>query len=130
MATHNKTTQKVTKMKFFGKNKELAEEIAVGGAPSPEHEQDAELAPAGAVKHTTTPGADDIQEKGAESTDDTNSLEKIPSADAQAGVRKVEAVTLTWSKKDLYIAYGWCVLSPPYSPPNNNIRTNLHAASS
>lgn len=115
-------------MKFFGKNKEIAKEIAVS-SPSPKQEQDAELAPAAAMKHTTTPGADDIQEKRAESTDEINSLEKVPSADAQAGVRKVEAVTLTWSKKDLYIAYGWCA-PYPYSPTNSNAQTNLHAASS
>jgi hypothetical protein len=91
-------------MKFFGKNKELAEEIAVG-APVPASAQDGEVA--AVEKSATTSGINDIQEKRAESSHETNSLDQIPSVDAQAGVRKVEAVTLTWSKKDLYIAYSW-----------------------
>lgn len=86
-------------MKFFGKNKALAEEIAVGGAP--EH-TDAEK---DATRNTIP------NEKNVSSSDDVNSLEKVPTADAQAGVRKVEAVTLTWTKQELYIAYGWSVLT-------------------
>jgi hypothetical protein len=30
-----------------------------------------------------------------------------PSEDVQAGVKKVEAVTLTWTKRELVFAYGW-----------------------
>jgi hypothetical protein len=93
-------------MKFFGNSKELAEEIVVGGPT--ESQDDAELAAA----EKQAPGTSDITEaRRADSSDELNSLEKYPSADAQTGVKKVEAVTLTWSKKDLYIAYGWLVLS-------------------
>lgn len=33
--------------------------------------------------------------------------EERPSLEAEAGVKKVEAVTLTWTKKELIFAYFW-----------------------
>ncbi|KAE8442447.1 hypothetical protein EG329_003348 [Mollisiaceae sp. DMI_Dod_QoI] len=84
-------------MKFrgFGKRDELAEEVAVGRAeePSqPEHVGEKNL-------------RDDIGED--RSADDENILEKIPTPDVQDGVKKVEAVTLTWTKNELILAYGF-----------------------
>jgi hypothetical protein len=89
-------------MKFFEKDKQLAEEIAVG-APQVESEADI-VAAEKQTPDVVGSSPDDIR---AASTDDANSLEKIPSVDAQAGVKKVEAVTLTWTKNELYVAYGW-----------------------
>lgn len=88
-------------MKYFGKNKALAEEMAVGGAP--DHTSDAEMFNVEKDDAITTgPHKKNVP-------DDSNSLEKVPSADAQAGVRKVEAVTLTWTKQELILAYAWSV---------------------
>jgi len=39
----------------------------------------------------------------------SNPLGEKPSDDVQAGVKKVEAITLTWTKRELYCAYFWCV---------------------
>jgi hypothetical protein len=82
--------------KFFGdrSNKDLAQELAVGPAPDP-----IDLDPSTEKQLPT-------------STDDDNSIthppsEEAPSEDAQDGVKKVEAVTLTWTRKELYVAYGW-----------------------
>lgn len=61
------------KMKFFGRGKDLATDVAVGG-PS-----DSEITP---EKHT--PGVVD-----------DNALEHVPSQNVQDGVKKIEAVTLT-----------------------------------
>ncbi len=88
--------RKSIKRKFrgFGKRDELAEEVAVGRAeePSqPEHVGEKNL-------------RDDIGED--RSADDENILEKIPTPDVQDGVKKVEAVTLTWTKNELILAYG------------------------
>jgi hypothetical protein len=89
-------------MKFFGKDKQLAEEIALG---TPQVESGADIAVAEKQSPEVVDSSpDDIR---AANTDDANSLEKIPSVDAQAGVKKVEAVTLTWTKNELYVAYGW-----------------------
>lgn len=35
---------------------------------------------------------------------EANQKEVTPTIDAQAGVQKIEAVTLAWSKKSLYVA--------------------------
>lgn len=37
----------------------------------------------------------------------TDSASERPSEEVQAGVKKVEAVTLVWTKKELIFAYGW-----------------------
>lgn len=44
------------------------------------------------------------------SDDYDNALEEKPSDDVQAGVKKVEAVTLTWTKGELIFAYAWSVM--------------------
>ena len=37
----------------------------------------------------------------------SDTASKRPSEDVQAGVKKVEAVTLVWTKKELIFAYAW-----------------------
>lgn len=84
------------KFRAFGKRDALAEELAIGAAePQPQIES-----------------ADEKNEKNfnddigiARSTDEENILEKIPTPDVQTGVKKVEAVTLTWTKNELILAY-------------------------
>lgn len=39
------------------------------------------------------------------SSDDDSSLDKRPDVEDQAGIQRVEAITLTWSKKSLIAAY-------------------------
>lgn len=87
-------------MKFpnFGKRNELAEELAVGTAPEP---TDSELA---GEKHDPETG---VGEKGVVHSDDENNLSRVPSPGVEAGVKKIEAVTLTWTKKELIAAYAW-----------------------
>ncbi|KAH8773359.1 major facilitator superfamily domain-containing protein [Hyaloscypha sp. PMI_1271] len=71
-------------MKFFGRGKALATEVAVGGPSDSDHTTE---------KHDT-PGVD------------ADALERIPSQNVQDGVKKVEAVTLTWTRNQLILAYG------------------------
>ena len=81
-------------MKFFGNPSRNAQHAVVGGAiGNGEPVGDAE-------KQLKTP---------LDRNDSPSSLQEKPSEDVQAGVRKVEAVTLTWTKKELYFAYFWCV---------------------
>lgn len=76
-------------MKFFGKSKDLATDVAVG---SP----------------TADPtGSENADEKHAAAAVDGGSLDRIPSPDVQDGVKKVEAVTLVWTRKELIFAYAW-----------------------
>lgn len=84
-------------MKFpnFGKRNELAEELAVGTAPEPSN---SELA---SDKHNLETGGG---EKSVVHSDDENIL---PTPGVEAGVKKIEAVTLTWTKKELIAAYAW-----------------------
>lgn len=82
-------------MKFFGNPDKNAQQAVVDGAIG-----DAQ------------PDADgEKQVNAAEQRNDSlsSSLEEVPSKDVQAGIKKVEAVTLTWTKKELYFAYFWCV---------------------
>ncbi|KAI0505337.1 siderophore iron transporter mirB [Xylaria bambusicola] len=61
------------------------------------------------------PRSDDKEAIGADSKDATLATERPPSSqggdddsinkDAQAGVQKMEAITKTWTKRDLYLAY-------------------------
>jgi hypothetical protein len=84
-------------MKFrgFGKRDALSEELAIGSAePQPQ----VELAGEKDEKNLNA----DI---GEARSDDENILEKIPTPDVQIGVKKVEAVTLTWTKNELILAY-------------------------
>ncbi|KAK0110766.1 hypothetical protein ONS96_002363 [Cadophora gregata f. sp. sojae] len=85
-------------MKFsnFGKRNELANELAVGTASEP---TDSEFA-----SHNQSKQAH-MGEKSGVPSDDENVLERIPSPSVEAGVKKVEAVTLTWTKKELIAAY-------------------------
>ena len=76
---------KISKMKFFGRGKALATEVAVGGPSDSDNTTE---------KHDT-PGVD------------ADALERIPSQNVQDGVKKVEAVTLTWTRNQLILAYGW-----------------------
>lgn len=71
-------------MKFFGRGKALATEVAVGGLSDSDNTTE---------KHNT-PGVD------------ADALERIPSQNVQDGVKKAEAVTLTWTRNQLIIAYG------------------------
>lgn len=76
-------------MKFFGKSDKLAVDIAVGNA-------------ADFVEPSHHAGEKQIPLVGKD-----NSIERMPSKDAQAGVQKVEAVTLVWTKNELMWAYAW-----------------------
>jgi hypothetical protein len=79
-------------MKFFGSGKDLATEVVVGGGgPS---------------------NSDNTAEKYNTPVVDTEALERVPSQNVQDGVKKVEAVTLTWTKNQLILAYGWQELHP------------------
>jgi hypothetical protein len=80
-------------MKFFGirSSNTLATEVAVGSAPDATDSDHA-----GEKQITSTEGTNDYDQ----------SIEK-PSEDVQAGVKKVEAVTLTWTKNELIFAYAW-----------------------
>ncbi|PMD26044.1 MFS general substrate transporter [Hyaloscypha hepaticicola] len=70
-------------MKFFGRGKDLATEVAVG-RPS---------------------DSENPTEKNTSAVIDDASLERVPSLNVQDGVKKVEAVTLTWTRNQLIIAY-------------------------
>ncbi len=64
-----------------------------------------------AVGETTDPDLAEKHdaEKDANHVDEEPSLSRVPSADAQAGVKKIEAVTLTWTKNELIVAYALLV---------------------
>jgi hypothetical protein len=54
---------------------------------------------------------DDVNSPPAEkqqpnTADDDGASIEAPSEDVQEGIKKVEAVTLTWTKNELIIAYG------------------------
>ena len=73
-------------MKFFGKSNKLAQDVAIGTADPTQ--------------------SDHAAEKQTRTIDDS-SLERLPSPHVQGGVKKVEAVTLTWTKNQLIFAYAW-----------------------
>jgi hypothetical protein len=75
-------------MKFFRSRNKLAEDIAVGPAVD-----------SGEDNHGT--------EKNVPTVEDDSSLERMPSQDVQNGVKKVEAVTLIWTRNELIFAYAW-----------------------
>jgi hypothetical protein len=78
-------------MKFFGirSSNKLAQDVAIG--PTPDAND-----------------SDHAAEKGTTSTTDYDqSLDELPTPEVQEGVKKVEAVTLTWTKNELVFAYGW-----------------------
>lgn len=88
----------MVRFRNFGKRNELAEELAIG--PSNDEVSPAEPQ---AEKNLGEKNNDDIGE--ARSADDDNILEKIPTPDVQGGIKKVEAVTLTWTRNELILAY-------------------------
>ena len=62
----------------------------------------------GEVNSADSPVNDTEKTIGTSNRDDTGSSdEDLPSKDVQAGIKKVEAVTLTWTKTELYLAYFW-----------------------
>ena len=74
-------------MKFFGRGKDVATDVAVGAAE-------------------TTSEPDNGSEKHSRAVVDDNSLDRVPSEDVQEGIKKIEAVTLTWTRNELILAYG------------------------
>ncbi len=54
-----------------------------------------------------SPKLDQDPEKQVSTAADYDTASEKPSEDVQAGVKKVEAVTLTWTRKELILAYGW-----------------------
>ena len=88
-------------MKFFGirSSNKLAQDVAVGPAP------DANDSDHAGEKKITSAELSTI----ADSKDETQSIEAKPAEDVQEGVKKIEAVTLTWTKSELIFAYAWCV---------------------
>jgi hypothetical protein len=90
-------------MKFFGTRNKIAERDLALGAISP-HEQ-AELInleEKGAPENTLrSRGRVAEVEKASPGT----SIDRVPSPDVQQGVKKIEAVTLTWTNSQLYMAY-------------------------
>ncbi|KAF4628600.1 hypothetical protein G7Y89_g9554 [Cudoniella acicularis] len=80
-------------MKFFGNRNRVAErDIAIGGNAEASSE------------------ADNVADKQVHANVDDDSLERVPTKDVQEGVKKVEAVTLTWTKRELILAYGFIFL--------------------
>lgn len=72
-------------------------------APLP-HAVDCEAAsPSEKTEKVITPTKEDIP-----SSDD-----EAPSETAAKGVKKVEAIAIVWSKKELYIAYAWYATPRP-----------------
>lgn len=90
-------------MKFpnFGKRNELASELAVGHAVEPTNEE------ANGEKHRPDTSSG---ERDAGSSDD----EHVLNTKVEAGVKKIEAVTLTWTKNELILAYALYVPSLNY----------------
>ena len=98
-------------MRFFGNPDKSAQQAVVGGAIG-----------------TAEPVADG-EKQGITPSQRNNSSgfsDERPSEDIQAGVKKVEAVTLTWTRKELYFAYFWCVVTfnLDSSPTPISISTN------
>lgn len=83
-------------MKFFNRPNVVAPEIAIGSA---DNVDDAEKNLDQKVEPSRSRPNDSEQD----------SLERVPSRDVQAGVQAVEAVTLTWTRNQLILAYFLCV---------------------
>ena len=84
-------------MKFFNnhKNNALAHDIAV---PSTIKSNDFSVPPA-------------ENQPPQNFTDDGVISIEAPSENVQQGVKKAEAITLTWTREELIVAYGLCVTS-------------------
>jgi len=48
----------------------------------------------------------DVDNKQPTATDDS-SIDEVPDKNVEDGVRKAQAVTLSWTKKELILAYAW-----------------------
>jgi hypothetical protein len=48
----------------------------------------------------------DVDDKQPTATDDS-SIDEIPDKNVEDGVKKAQAVTLSWTQKELIIAYAW-----------------------
>ncbi|RDL41180.1 Siderophore iron transporter-like protein [Venustampulla echinocandica] len=83
-------------MKFHGfrSNKVAERNIAIGDNP-----------PA-----TSENQNGDAEKNTGATVDEDGSLEQVPSRDVQEGVKKVEAVTLTWTRSELIMAYAFIFL--------------------
>jgi len=76
-------------MRFFDRgNKTPGADIAIGNATPEADPEDKHI--------STTDGADD-------SSFDDN----LPDRDVQDGVKKAQAITLSWTRKELMVAYAW-----------------------
>lgn len=86
-------------MKFFGfrSSNKLAQDVAVGNAP------DANDFDHAGEKQVTSTDQDTFEQTGSIDAD----AEEKPNHHVQAGVLKIEAVTLTWTKNELIFAYAW-----------------------
>ncbi|CZR57894.1 related to major facilitator MirA [Phialocephala subalpina] len=93
----------MVRFRNFGKRNELAGELAIGTGT-----EDVSSVEPQVEKHAGEKNGDEIGE--SKSTDDDNILEKIPTPDVQAGVKKVEAVALTWTRNELILAYFFILL--------------------
>ena len=83
--------------KFTPRKGEAEAETATEPIPAPSGAQDLEI-------QAAAPEITAVNEKGAEGGPDDNDLKQemeLPDLDAQRGVQKVEAVTLSWNKKSL-----------------------------
>ena len=83
-------------MKFFGirSSNKLAHDIAVGAEPHASIETD----------HS---GEKSMDKSIPNTNDYAQSIEEKPAPELQEGVKKVEAVTLTWTNNELVFAYAW-----------------------
>ena len=85
-------------MKFFGhrQTNKLATEVAVGPVPDTNDSDHANEKQINSTELTST-----------DTTNDYAQYVEKPAEDAQAGIQKIEAVTLTWTRKELIFAYAW-----------------------
>ena len=79
---------------YFVKRNQLATEFAVGGTADPSEGDIAEK---------------QDNEKSAANVEEGSDFSRVPNPEAQGGVKKIEAVTLTWTKNELILAYAWSV---------------------
>jgi hypothetical protein len=86
-------------MKFFGirSSNKLAQDVAVGPVPDATDSDHAGEKQVNSTELTSTGGSNEYAQ----------SIEEKPAEDVQEGVKKIEAVTLTWTKNELIFAYGW-----------------------
>ncbi|KAK2629977.1 hypothetical protein QTJ16_000797 [Diplocarpon rosae] len=93
----------------LGKRNDLTRELAVGAAPEPtDAELGGERSSAGRDMGEEQSRGKTVGEKAGLQSDDETNLSRVPSPGVEAGVKKVEAVTLTWTKRELAAAYA-CV---------------------